>query len=124
MLLSTTGVRVSQHWCGSQLVNSSIWGDAEPCDHFMASDKPACPMHKNVPKKKCCDQREFTVEPQEDDFAGSQVSISEPFVTFTALGTLFEASLEAPMLIQRHFRNHSPPPLNQAIYLITQSFRI
>lgn len=56
------------HFCERELVSFSLFGKAEPCEHFLSSvgmelsgHPPGCPMLKNK-KKGCCDDRHVVVD--------------------------------------------------------------
>jgi hypothetical protein len=124
MLLSTTGVRISQHWCGDQLVNATIWGEAEACNH--AIKMVDCPIHGKmlVDSKKCCDQREITIEPNEDDYIFSayflNINVESEFFVFAIEST----EIICPQFLNQKFYNHSPPLIGLALFKLTESYRI
>jgi len=117
-LFSTTGVRISQHWCGDRLINATIWGDAEPCSHAKSNGEVECPVHGIMKVgKKCCSEREVMVEGGDEDYEFSSFLISFPD---------FQIDLPAAMRIEKqfvvhstkdHFRNHSPPLIESRIFL-------
>ena len=124
VLLSSTGVRLSQHWCGHSLVSASVFGEAQPCSHYEASEKPACPFHaKQKAQKKCCDQRETIIDGNEYDYEIQVTNVPVPDYTISML---------LPMLYlingsdQEHqapkYLNHSPPLIGADILVRIQSF--
>lgn len=125
MLLSSTGIRISQHWCGKRLVNTTIWGEATPCSHFDAGDKPACPMHsKQMKSKNCCDQREVIVEGGDDDYIGSFFSLQSPVGVVFQFFRECEPTTGIAAFTSCKFHNHSPPLKGPPLYLMIRSFLI
>jgi len=124
ILFSTTGIRISQHWCGADLINFSIWGDAEPCAHYLNEKAPACPMHANMTSKNCCSQKEVYVKGGDEDF---QMESAQVFRTPYVLIQKLTAPLiifTSRVLTVEHFRNHSPPILTESIFIRVQSLLI
>ena len=123
MLLSTTGVRVSQHWCGDLLVSATIWGEAEPCSHFTKDEDSKCPMHAQMaPKKNCCEQKAQIIDGGDEDFKNAHFSYLNVLLHMTHTGQYevkgllsFEGKLD-------HFRNHSPPLIGSKLFVLIQSF--
>ena len=124
ILFSTTGIRISEHWCGDKLINSSIWGDAEPCDHFKNADAPACPLHANMPKKKCCSQKELIIAAGSDDFQVENTTIINVQFEFIQEISNWINGYSSRIPLAEHFRNHSPPNLGLPIFIRIQSFLI
>lgn len=124
ILFSTTGIRISQHWCGGDLINFTIWGDAEPCAHYQNDNTPSCPLHANMNRKNCCSQMELNIHGGDEDF---QIE-SAPIVrtTYVLIQKLWEpvARLTSRILSVEHFRNHSPPVLSEPIFIRVQSLLI
>ncbi len=124
MLLSTTGVRISQHWCGNNLVNFSIWGEAEPCDHFKDKNALACPMHADMPSKNCCSQKQVDVEAGDEDFKISASLQCDVKIELNDIASEVFDLHPYQTSLPEHFRNHSPPILGKAIFIKNQSFLI
>ncbi|MEZ4722197.1 MAG: hypothetical protein R2813_10010 [Flavobacteriales bacterium] len=123
VLLSSTGVRLSQHWCGNRLVSATIFGEAEACSHFQASDKPACPMHAKAQQKKCCDQRETIIDGNDYDFEIQAMELVEVPVSIVAImHYVFSSPLMEAELVTNKYDNHSPPLIGSDILVRFQSF--
>ena len=123
MLLSTTGVRISQHWCGDLLINATIWGEAEPCAHFKSQGESACPMHAQLTtSKNCCHQKAQIIEGGDEDFTIQYVT-NPPQVL---IGTLFWVDYIFDIISPNEsidpFRNHSPPLIESRLFALIQSF--
>ncbi len=130
MLLSSTGIRISQHWCGDVLVNTSIWGNAKPCEHFQSNTIP-CPFHPNMfievmdgEKKNCCNEQAIYVKGGDEDFMPYASVVSAPVWNLLALIPSFDLDLFRVAPKREKFRNHSPPLLTRPILLLVQSFLI
>lgn len=123
MLLSTTGVRISQHWCGDILINATIWGEAEPCSHFRNDDNTKCPIHANLNKKKnCCSQKAQIVEGGDDDFLSQGFALNVAFDCSNLRWNQLDFCFEPWSILTNHFHNHSPPLLESRLFLRIQSF--
>jgi len=124
---STFSFRLSTHSCGGELVDWSVFGDAEPCIHAKAA-APACPKHPKPANtsKQCCDDHAETVT---------------GLVPNTLVNTALQVPLAVPVLIAilvdnvnavlspghdwsllAHFK---PPPLSGwAIHILERSICI
>lgn len=124
VLLSSTGMRFSQHWCGDSLVNTSIFGEAQACSHYQASDKPACPMHaQSAAKKKCCDQRETIVDGNDYKYEVQAMErIEVPIALVAIVHYAWDGILPETDLVTAKYHNHSPPLIASDILIRVQSF--
>jgi hypothetical protein len=123
LLLSSTGIRISQHWCGDNLINTNIWGEAEACAHSQNPTKVKCPIHgEMLVGGNCCNQQERFVEGGDTDFESIDFIVDSPIVLalirHSDLGDDFCSFTKAV----RHFLNHSPPLITTCIFLRVQSF--
>ena len=124
VILSSTGVHISQHWCGDQLVNTSLFGAAEPCSHYQSTENSSCPFHaKQASKKKCCDQRETSIDGNDYDFEAQSFSVLSAPISWVAIlwDTVVSEVAEADCTFNK-FHNHSPPLLGLDIFVRIQSF--
>lgn len=124
MLVSTTGVKISQHWCGDVLINANIWGEAEPCEHFNSDS--VCPNHQTTVKKKnCCDQRETLVQSGDDTLENIHFSISalKSFIHLPFENDS-EQNQKFTTLLNPQIRIKAPPLGGPAIFLAIQSLLI
>lgn len=126
VLISSTGLRMSQHWCGDQLVNAAFFGEATPCSHFAKSEESQCPMHaKTDNPKKCCDQKNQIIEGNDYTYEFQTI---EAHISFKiALVLVWNFFSEQP--VERHvasskFLNHSPPLLASEAIVLLQRFLI
>ena len=124
VLLSSTGVQISQHWCGDQLINTSLFGAAEPCSHYQSTENSSCPFHaKKVSKKKCCDQRETGIDGNDYDFEARSFSfLSAPMALVAILWDTVVSEVAEADCAFHIIRNHSPPLLGLDIFVLIQSF--
>ena len=123
MLFSSTGVRISQHWCGGELINATIWGEAESCSH--AVEMIDCPIHgKMAVEKNCCEEREVIVEGGDEDYIVSAHVVQPVTDYISLLNTTSNTELIefVPRILR--FLNHSPPLIGTARYVVIQSFLI
>ncbi len=126
MLLSTTGVRLSQHWCGDELVNATIWGEAEACDHFNEEAAPVCPMHAHLAvKKKCCKQKSTIVEGGDEDYEIISHVLKIKFKIISNYTWIFMPLKAVEYKLDTDsFFNHSPPLLKEEVLTLFQLFLI
>lgn len=126
VLLSSTGIRFSQHWCGEKLVNTSVFGKAQPCNHYQAAEKPACPFHSaKESSKDCCSQREAVIEGKEYDFEVQVTNAPLPDQVITwNLPLLYLVNFDDQEYKAPKFFNHSPPLIGSSIRVRIQSFLI
>lgn len=124
VLFSSTGVRFSQHWCGDSLVSTAIFGEAQACSHYEATDKPACPMHaKAASKKKCCDQRETVIEGNDYQYEVQAMDFIEvPALLVAIIHFVWDGFLPETDLVTAKYHNHSPPLIGTDILVRVQSF--
>ena len=123
VLLSSTGVRLSQHWCGENLVSASVFGEAQPCSHYKATEKPACPFHaaKEAPKK-CCDQRETLIDGNDYDFEIQVTSAPVPDYAISWIQpVLYLVNHGNQEYTTPKYLNHSPPLIGSDILVRNQS---
>lgn len=123
IILSTTGVRLSQHWCGDSLVNLSIWGDADPCSHYKSSESP-CPFHKNIPAKNCCNQKEVTIDGLDNHLNSPAISLEPQTVLLAVVHIEDCIALYTRYFLPDYYRNHSPPLILEQISVLYQRFII
>jgi len=122
MLVASTGIRISEHWCGKQLVNSSIFGDAEPCAHYQA--KAPCPNHANDASSNCCNQQETYIDGTTDDYQTQFFEFSAPTTFIVHAFAQFDFSVFGGKHKDKKFHNHSPPLIGPLRFLILETFRI
>jgi hypothetical protein len=126
ILFSSTGIRISQHWCGDQLVNAAFFGEATPCAHFAKSEESQCPMHtKNNITKKCCDQKDQIIEGNNYmyEFQTTQVQISFKIALVLVWNMFAEQPTDRPTASSEYL-NHSPPLLASEAIVLLQTFLI
>lgn len=108
LLLSTFSVTISQHYCGSYLVDSSIVKKADSCKMEMTegSEQSAC----SKMKKDCCSDLEFSIDGQDElKIVSEEFSHSNQFIASLFLLTyinLFEGLEE-----NEYLNSEYPPPL-------------
>lgn len=124
VLLSSTGFRMSQHWCGNMLVSASIFGTAMPCAHYGASQKPACPMHtQSAIKKNCCDQREIIVDGNDYEYEVQTMEpVTAPSVLIAFIYCIWDIFIPEADVVSSKYHNHSPPLIGSEIIIRVQSF--
>jgi hypothetical protein len=125
-VFSSTGVRISQHWCGNILVNATIWGDAEPCDHFSSSCEKNCAFHQKLAAaaKNCCQERTVVVEGGDEDYQASALVLE----VIHSLADI-DRPLESVLAYHDSFswvsvQDFAPPPLEQDLQSLFQSYLI
>ena len=116
ILLSSTSFSLSAHYCGQQLVDIALFGEAEACP--MTKEK-ACESDK----MPCCADRDIIIE-GEDFLASKQLSKQEIKNTEVLI-----ASLNYPikLLVLNEFsvytlENYNPPLIDREIPILIQSF--
>lgn len=124
LLLSSTGLRISQHWCGDELVSVSVWGEAQPCGH---ADKTVdCPIHgtMNLSDKNCCDQREVKIEATEEEFLNHSFNMEIDISENEILGeeTIISSIEDQGIMVATI--SHSPPLIEECVFKRNQRYLI
>ncbi|NQV52199.1 MAG: hypothetical protein HQ500_03405 [Flavobacteriales bacterium] len=124
VLISSTGFRLSQHWCGDSLVSFSLLGQAQPCDHYETSVEPPCPFHAKKPiEKKCCDQRTARIDANNFDYELQAIEmVKSPMLLLAVIHAKAHVFEMASALISVKYRNHSPPLIDLDICILVQTF--
>ncbi len=110
LLVSTTGVTFSMHYCGGQYVSTSLFVEADSC----CGDACGCCENKNV---------HYEVD---DDYTSPVVSVIDPSIELDLLIELFYFEIDAIELstqpVKKTFEDTSPPlPIAERLSLL-QSF--
>ena len=116
ILLSSLNFNLSAHYCGTQLIDVALFGEADQC--AMAKENSLNPK-----KKSCCENRVILIE-GEDYLASKDFNVLE-VKKVDVLLNLFTFPID--LFIQDKFleveKYHYFPPLNQRkISILLQSF--
>lgn len=115
LLGSTLPLRVSWHSCGGRVVDWSLRGEAEACDHADLFAAAGCPLHADMPdvrKKKCCADHMVILEGESPVFSKDR-QIPVPLVA-TPLPVFLIAPAVAPASDHgwSSIAHWHPPPLS------------
>ncbi|WP_223270736.1 HYC_CC_PP family protein [Subsaximicrobium wynnwilliamsii] len=120
VLLSTVSFTIGKHFCGDELIDVSVFVQADHCGMAMESDKNLVPE-----KKSCCNDEFEVVKGQDklkitkyDDLQFDQQFFLSSFAY--PYNKLFEG---VPLQIIPH-KNYSPPNLIADIQVLDQVFLI
>ncbi|MBS2212916.1 hypothetical protein KEM09_15970 [Carboxylicivirga mesophila] len=107
LLVSTTGVTFSMHYCGGKYVSTSLFVEADSC----CGDGCGCCENKSV---------HYEVE---EDYTGPVISALEPAIELDLLIELFHFEIDAEELsilsVKRTFEDISPPlPVAERLSLL------
>lgn len=124
LLFSGMGFSFSAHYCGEELRSWAVFGDSEACE-MPAVKTVKCPSHEGmiirVPNN-CCEDHDITVERQSHE--ASLISgdvLPEVFSTVIPVLPSFRYTAEVK---QKVFVStfQRPPPIDEDIYILVQSF--
>ena len=129
LLLGSTGLPVSRHFCRGELKAMAVFGQAEKCHREQA--KPQCPFHPapvadaTDGPKGCCDDESELIRIDEQELPLAEVlPLATGLMPFTP-NQLFADSARhlRPRPVNRHEHYH-PPPLIPDPVREFQVFRI
>ena len=108
LLLATTGMAVSKHYCGDSLISTVLFGEAEPC----------------CDTGSCC-HNETLLYQLDEDFSAPQTINTPDLQEVAVLGFTILVFNQTPA--DKHFKtfhnNNSPPPYTVTEFLsLTQVF--
>jgi hypothetical protein len=95
-LISTTGLTISQHYCGGELVSTSIFDEAKSC----------------CDSDDCCKNETELIQLDVDYSISSPVVIPESIqIDLLAISlVVFNLTLEENSIVEKYAIVHSPPP--------------
>ena len=112
LILATTGLSISKHYCGSSLVRTTLGTEAESC-------MPGMDMGHG-----CCDEKTETLV-VDDDFqiTKSHIQVSTEYDLLVAylMTELVALAIESPLEPLIAF-DTGPPVGTEPLYLVVQSF--
>jgi len=116
ILLSSFNFNLSAHYCGQQLVDLALFGDAEICQ--MAKEK-ACESEEMT----CCTDRDIIIDGE--DYVSSKDLSKQEIKKIEVLITSLEYPIE--LLVSSEFsteteENYDPPLIEREIPILIQSF--
>jgi len=122
MVMSTMSFSISEHYCGGELVNSSIFTIAKPCSLDM--EKSSLNEDCTIQKDNCCKDLVIQIKGQDEliTFVGDLNFDQQVFIASFVFSyiNLFEGldSKVAP------FQNYSPPLGDNDFQVLLQTFLI
>lgn len=127
LLIGSTGLVLSQHFCRGELKSVALFVEATPCH---AKAKRTCPNHPPTPKpaqdtKGCCDTDVDFLQLDADQLAADT---STPSLQLPVLLAVLQVALDIypTALSQRtrpHYLNYKPPLLVRDLPVSLQTFR-
>lgn len=133
IMVVTTGFSISQHFCQGELLDFTLFGDAEPCEMAMSgNDLPPCHNQDSADqstgsftKKPCCENHDATVAGQDTPTLLKSIDSLIPSVKFLAA---FAYTVFYNYLALRDkntlFTEYRPPLIQRDIPVFIQSFLI
>ncbi|MCM4158464.1 hypothetical protein FHG64_12835 [Antarcticibacterium flavum] len=121
VLFSTTSFTVQKHFCGTFLVDASVFGKAESCS--LHAQKPLSPTIESL-EEGCCNEEKSTVEGQDElQLPLNILDLDEQVFLVSYLfsfGQFFQGKKRQVV----PFKNYCPPLLVYDIQLRNQIFLI
>lgn len=122
VLFSTFSFTISEHYCGDELVNSSLLSKAKPCS--MENQNTSSNSCKTIEKKKCCSDEQINIEGQDELNSPLQILSCDQQLFIASFVhsyiSLFKESRE--QLVP--FRDYSPPFIVQDIQVLDETYLI
>lgn len=129
LLVSSTGLVVSKHYCGGDLKSTALFAEAAPC--HQDKQMKSCPVHGTMPvsnedappKKGCCDTETDFVKVDDDQVEASlEFSLLDYPVLFTVLTVIVGLKPVEEDNKTRHYFTYKPPLLVCDLPLSLQAF--
>lgn len=123
LLASSSGVVYAQHFCGEYEILSQITLGEQYLSCGMAMDKPSC-EDGATPDHDCCNNH-YTQVTIDDTFvkATFEIEFNKPFVAaFAAIFVLEQ--IENYVSNTNFFADYHPPPRQQHLYVLNETFLI
>ncbi len=126
ILVSTTGLAMSEHFCGGELQDIAFFGQAKVCE---AHVKQVPPCHHEqvatgaqVNKKSCCEDK-TVISQQQETLAQTVLKELQPDLSFVAViaSYLLVLTSEHTPQVAQH-TNYIPPLIEYDIPVLVQSF--
>lgn len=122
VLFSTMSFTIDMHYCGDTLVDTSIFHKAETCGMEMPA--PTSSSDCEITKKNCCDNKQISIEGQDelkltfDEITVEQQVILAAFVyTYTNLFDGLEENSTS-------YLDYKPPLVIRQIYKLDETYLI
>lgn len=127
LLISSSGLVLSQHFCRGELKSVALFAEATPCH---AKAKRTCPNHPPAPEEKkamkgCCDTEVDFLQLDADQLAAD---LPSPNLELPVLLAVLQVALDIyPTTIapreRPHYLNYKPPLLVSDLPVRLQTFR-
>ncbi len=123
LLLSSSGLAYSQHFCGGMEITSSITLGEKSLSCRMEVPASACDLPTNS-DGDCCDD-EHTAVKTDDSFSkvSFHITFQKPFSAVTP-ATYFSTRSLATAALPNHWAFYSPPPIQKNLPVLYQVFLI
>ena len=129
LLLSSTGIVLNKHYCGSELKSMAVFMEAEPCHHVEAMK--GCPIHSSgeegikKKKKSCCnDETEYVKSDEEQLAQPFRIDLKNLPVLLAATFLALDFQLPATDSNTLHYLTYKPPIVLNDISVLLQVFRL
>lgn len=129
LLLSSTGIVLNKHYCGSELKSMAVFMEATPCHHVKAVK--SCPTHSSgeeglqKEKKGCCDDKTEYLKSDEEQLAQSfRFDLKNLPVLLAAVFVAFDIKLPVTDSNTLHYLTYKPPIVFNDISVLLQVFRL
>lgn len=126
IIIGSTNITVNQHLCNGELESTSIFGEAQPCEHA-SSNEDLPPCHKKADKKNCCSTNRFTIESVDwFSFFDSVIEINTDQINSTLVAT--DINIKTPFLFKKEDfalkKTPIPPFIKEYIFIWDESYLI
>ena len=122
VLFSTMSFTIDMHYCGSTLVDSSIFGKAHSCGmEMLKTDKSSdC----SITKKDCCSDKQMIIEGQDELKISFDTLTLDQQVFFTAFFYTHIDLFEGLENNVSSFEEYKPPLVIRRIYKLDETYLI
>ena len=129
LLLSSTGIVLNKHYCGTELKSMAVFIGAKPCDHVKAMK--GCTTHSSgeeglqQEKKGCCNDKTEYVKSDDDQLAQPfRIDLKNLPALFATIFVAFNIQLPATDANALHYLTYKPPIVLNDISVLLQVFRL
>ncbi len=122
MLVASTGMVLSKHYCGGRLLGVSVYKAAESCGHSSESTCHKQASDDDSDKKGCCDNTITYVKGIDLETSTMSVTQALPTVDFVMLSFIIPTLMDSAIEHVTVFSTFQPPPLVRYLPVLFQSF--
>ena len=124
ILISSSSLVLTTHYCGGRAVDHQLMVGNSNLDCGMMDMDISCTTHESktvLKKKNCCDNEYVSFDIEDDYNSGAEIISLNPQFLFAFTYTLYQLHLSENNQVVA-FSDLSPPPLEQDIQSLYQTF--